>query len=289
MEHSRYEPALRRVLHTLRPYLDDVVIIGGWVPYLYKRYGGFTEWNANTSLTAEVDVLVDRPLLSGQRPSIPELLRRANFRPSAAVGGLAIWEGDVRAGEKIEFLVPHRGTSRQMGTVVPVPDQSGMSAISLAGLELMWQFKQKLAVPVATDRDQRALDAWVPTLGAYTVNKASTFLARREDPGGGSPKRAKDLLYLRDLMAAGPEVVARIQSDLADMVRDRSTPGRVRDALGYARNTLKLAFTDETRRIVDGVAGMLVEREPGFSHEAALAEVQGHLTDLVEVLSEYVK
>jgi hypothetical protein len=289
MEHSRYEHALRRILHTLRPYLDDVVIIGGWVPYLYKRYGGFTEWSANTSLTAEVDVLVERPLLSGERPSIPELLRRASFRPSAEVGGLAVWEGDVRAGEKIEFLVPHLGTSRQMGTVVPVLDQAGMAAIPLAGLELMRQLKQKLAIPLAADRDRRLLEAWVPTLGAYTVNKASTFLARREDPGGGNPKRAKDLLYLRDLMAAGPEVVARIQSDLTDMVRDRGTPRRVRDRLEYARNTLKLALTDDTRRILHEVAGMLVEREPGLRHEAALAGVQGHLADLVEVLGEYVE
>ena len=289
MEHSRYEPALRRILKTLGPYLDDVVVIGGWVPYLYGRYGGFTTWSANTSLTAEVDVLVGRPLLSGERPSIPELLRRANFTPSAEVGGLAVWEGDVRAGEKIEFLVPHLGTSRQMGTVVPVPDQAGMSAIALAGLELMRQFKQRLAVPVATDRDGRVLEPWVPTLGAYTVNKASTFLARRDDPGGGNPKRAKDLLYLRDLMAAGPEVVTRIQSDLTDMVRDRGTPRRVKDGVEYARNTLKLALTDDTGRILHEVAGMLVEREPGLRREAALADVRGHLADLVEVLGEYAE
>lgn len=40
-EPSRYEAALRRILHTLAPYGDDLVVIGGWVPYLYQRYGGF--------------------------------------------------------------------------------------------------------------------------------------------------------------------------------------------------------------------------------------------------------
>jgi hypothetical protein len=153
----------------------------------------------------------------------------------------------------------------------------------------MRQFKQRLAVPVATDRDGRVLEPWVPTLGAYTVNKASTFLARRDDPGGGNPKRAKDLLYLRDLMAAGPEVVTRIQSDLTDMVRDRGTPRRVKDGVEYARNTLKLALTDDTGRILHEVAGMLVEREPGLRREAALADVRGHLADLVEVLGEYAE
>ncbi len=148
MNFSPYESALRRIVFELRPYLDEIVIIGGWVPYLYKRYGGFNSWNANTSLTAEVDVLVDRPLPPGERPSIPELLRRADFRPSEEEGSLAVWEGDVQAGEKIEFLVPHEGISRQEGTVVLVTAQAGMGAIPLGGLELMRRFKQKLAIPV---------------------------------------------------------------------------------------------------------------------------------------------
>lgn len=288
MEESRYEAGLRRILQALRSYLDEIVIIGGWVPYLYKRYGGFTDWSANTSLTAEVDVLVDRRLPQRERPSIPELLRRADFRPSEEEGALAVWEGDAGAGEKIEFLVPHHGTGRQMGVVVPVADQAGMGAIPLVRLEFMRQFKQKLAVPVATGHGEQFLDTWVPTLGAYTVNKASTFLARREHPGGGNPKRAKDLLYLRDLMAAGPEVVARIESDLAAMVADTGTPARVKDSIEYAGNTLKLALSG-ARPLLPEVAAMLAEREPALGRETALADVQGHLTDLMEILSESSK
>jgi hypothetical protein len=287
MDFSRYESALRRIVFELRPYLDEIVIIGGWVPYLYKRYGGFSSWNANTSLTAEVDVLVDRPLPPGERPLIPELLRRADFRPSEEEGGLAVWEGDVQAGEKIEFLVAHEGTSRQEGTIVPVTAQAGMAAIPLGGLEFMRRFKQKLAVPVATDSGEQSIEIWVPALGAYTVNKASTFSARREHPGGGNPKRAKDLLYLRDLMAAGSEVVSRIESDLVEMTRDRDTRESAQDKIRYARNTLDLALTGALQRILPEVATMLAEREPAFTAESALADIRGHLADLVEVLSDH--
>jgi hypothetical protein len=286
MDLSRYERALRRIIFELRPYLDEIVIIGGWVPYLYKRYGGFSWWNSNISLTAEVDVLVDRPLPPGERPSIPELLRRADFRPSEEEGGLAVWEGDVQAGEKIEFLVPHEGIGRQAGTVVPVTAQEGMGAIPLEGVEFMRNFKQKLAIPVATDGGEQPLEIWVPTLGAYSVNKASTFSGRREHTGGGNPKRAKDLLYLRDLMAAGPEIVDRIESDLAEMIRRRDTRRRAQERIRYARNTLELALTGALRRILPEVASMLVEREPAFAHETALADIQGHLADLVDVLDE---
>lgn len=287
MDFSRYERALCRILFELRPYLDEIVIIGGWVPYLNKRYGGFTSWTSNTSLTAEVDVLVVRPLPPGERPSIPELLRRADFRPSEDEGGLAVWEGDVQAGEKIEFLVPHEGTSRQEGTVVPITDQTGMGAIPLGGLEFMRRFKQRLAIPVTTEDDQQSLEIWVPTLGAYTVNKASTFSGRREHPGGGNPKRAKDLLYLRDLMAAGPEVVARIGADLAAMTRDSATRRPAMERIRYARNTLDLALTGALKRILPEVATMLVEREAVLKQETALADIQGHLADLVDVLDEH--
>jgi hypothetical protein len=30
-------------------YPSVIVIIGGWVPYLYKRYGGFESWQSETS------------------------------------------------------------------------------------------------------------------------------------------------------------------------------------------------------------------------------------------------
>lgn len=35
------EQTLRNVLHELRLYRPDLILIGGWVPYLYRHYGGF--------------------------------------------------------------------------------------------------------------------------------------------------------------------------------------------------------------------------------------------------------
>lgn len=230
-------------------------------------------------------MLVDRPLPPGERPSIPELLHRADFRPSEEEGGLAVWEGNITAGEKIEFLVPHEGISREEGTIVPVTAQVGMGAIPLSGLEFLRRFKKVLATPLATDGGEQSLAIWVPALGAYAVNKASTFSSRREHPGGGNPKQAKDLLYLRDLMAAGPEVVERIESDLDEMTRDRDTPP-AQERIRYARNTLDLALRGALSRILPEVARILVEREPAFTEETALAEMKGHLEDLVEILND---
>jgi hypothetical protein len=281
METSHYEPALRRILCELRPYLDQVVIIGGWVPYLYRRYGGFASWAAGLSLTAEVDVLVGRPLPSGDRATIPEILHASGFRPTADVGGGAVWLGNVGAGEKIEFLVPHTGTGRQQGTLVPIGAQDGLRAISLPGLELLQRHKRSLRIPLPTPGGDE-MEVWVPLLGAYVVNKASTFIRRQAHEGGENEKRAKDLLYLRDVAAAGDEVMEHVASDLREMGRDRTAAMRIREAV----NLLRLAVSGGLGSGIPQAAEMLREREPSFSEAAALANLRGNLADLLDLLGE---
>ncbi len=279
---ARYEASFRRIVLELGPYLDELVIIGGWVPYLYQRYGGFATWSSSTSLTAELDLLIDRPIPPAGRPTIPEILRQARFRPREREDGAAVWEGDIQAGELIEFLVPHQGTARAEGAVVRIAEQAGMGAVPLGGLELMRRFKRQLTIPIATAEGITNLEISVPTLGAYVVNKASTYARRNAGQGGGNPKRAKDLLYLRDLLAAGVEVVDRIKGDLAAIVHEDPQSGHVRNA----RNTLNLAIHGAYQRVLPEVAQMLVEREPGMAIDAALADISGHLTDLAEILGE---
>jgi hypothetical protein len=269
------------VLWELGPYLDDVVVIGGWVPYLYSRYGGFREWRGRTSLTAEVDVLVDRPLPPGEREPISAILQRGGFQRTEGSYGSAVWVGDLAAGEKIEFLVPHVGTARQVGSAVPVPAQTGMRAISLPGLEVMQQFKRKLSIPVPTQAGEAALDVWVPWLGAYVVNKASTFTHRMPDAATGESKRPKDLLYLRDVVAAGPEVAGHLARDIRAMCGKRKIAEQVR----YAANNLHRVVNGSYGPDVLRAVAAMREREPLPSDTTAAAEFLGHLTDLLDILA----
>lgn len=278
---ANLERSLRRVLWELRPYLDAVVVIGGWVPHLYQRYGGFESWGSRLALTTEVDVMTERALPAGERPPLSQLLREGGFEPRARVGGLAVWEGDLKAGEKVEFLVEHRGTALQIGNVVPVAGQPGLGAISLPGLAVMMRFRQPLKIPFATDGSE-ALDVWVPRLGAYLVNKAQTYAARRAAADGGDSKGGKDLLYVRDLMAAGTEVVRRVESDLAEIA------ARDREAVRRAATLLSLA-TGGAQAELRSAARMLAEREPGFSREAAVADMRGHLADARELLDDALR
>lgn len=51
-ELHRLERGLRAVLRELRDHLPDLVLIGGWVPHLHRRYGPVPEWRGSLSLTA---------------------------------------------------------------------------------------------------------------------------------------------------------------------------------------------------------------------------------------------
>lgn len=278
---SRYEPALRRILWELRPYLDRVVVIGGWVPYLYRRYGGFTSWAAGLSLTAEVDVLVERALPAGNDPTIPEILRASGFRSTDNQAAGAVWLGDVAAGEKVEFLVPHAGTGRGQGGVVPIVPQRGMRAISLPGLELLQRHKQTLRIPLATREGEQELAVWVPLLGAYVVNKGCTFMRRQAHESGPNERRAKDLLYLRDIAAAGREVMEHVAGDLREMRTDKRAVPRMR----AAANSVQLAANGSPGSGLTEAASMLRERE-GLTDARALADLRGHLADLLDLLRE---
>jgi hypothetical protein len=134
MTPDHLEQTLRNVLHELRLYQPDLILIGGWVPYLYRHYGGLDPSIDKDTLTFELDVLVPRPLPSEGRPLLAQVLRNSAFRPE---GGSppAVWVRDLDAGEKIEFLTPHRGTAHGQGRVVAVPEQPGLGAIPLAELD----------------------------------------------------------------------------------------------------------------------------------------------------------
>src|SRR5215212_6494595 len=145
-ERAPLERALQRIIWELRPYLPELVIIGGWVPYLHQRYGPFPGWRNRLALTAEVDVLITRDLPANARPGLAEILESAGFSPVGEGQSSAVWANDPTRGEKIEFLVPHRGTARDLGRTVPVRAQRGIGAIALATLAVMQRHTTVLRV-----------------------------------------------------------------------------------------------------------------------------------------------
>ena len=130
---------IRRILRPLEPYLNDLVLIGGWAAWLYlEPYG------KGTSLTAEADLVLPAELPAGERQGMGALLAEAGFRPDA---GGAVWRAGTGKAEEIEFLVPHTGPALQEGQPTDVQGQPDLRAIPLGDLWLLWKWARHTEVP----------------------------------------------------------------------------------------------------------------------------------------------
>jgi hypothetical protein len=263
---------LLRSLHHLHPYLSDIVLIGGWVPYIYQRYGGFDEWRSHPGLTEEADVLLSTAPGAGAREPLAAMLRRVGFEPMGSMQPPAVWRGRGPPHDRIEFLVHHEGTARQIGRPRVVPGQPGLGAISLPGLQLLATHTQ--VVPVGNNPAE-IVQIRVPTLGAFVVQKAVSCVDRADDAKAG-----KDIIYLRDIMGAGSTVRDRVARDIQALRGDPSA----RSALSRARDTIGKLEQGWPRAPFSAAVRELSERENIADSEVAAADVAGHLGLLTRAL-----
>lgn len=137
----------------------------------------------------------------------------------------------------------------------------------------------------ATKGSRRGAGRCRQRLGAYVVNKAITFPKRLRLAGDlDNPKQAKDVLYLRDLMAAGREVQNEIRTDLRKLAAGRAE----RFDLNAALNNIDGMLRGALQPIIAEVAEALAQRDDLESVEAARADVEGHLTDLREDIADII-
>jgi hypothetical protein len=81
---------LLQALATLRPYLPHIVIVGGWVPTLYREYSGLP-WQGRLSFTEELNVVAIPPIPVDEGGSIEDVLRAAGYELSSGDGPSAHW------------------------------------------------------------------------------------------------------------------------------------------------------------------------------------------------------
>lgn len=277
MDRVELEAGLRAVLSTLSSYLDELVLIGGWVPYLQLRYGSPSNPRAETSLTTEADLLLPSKLPRNTRPPISEILQQSEFQPIGESG--VVWSRESDRGERIEFLRHHRGIARSLGQPADVEDQPGLAAI---GLSHAWVLREFTEVLKLTSEEEEALAVRVPTLGAFLLNKANTFGLRggRDD----EPRAAKDLIYLRDVMAAGDRVQDRVSADLRAMIDPSGEQAsKVTRLIGRGEYHLRKVAP----KFHGHAARILAERE-GTSAIDAAAEVEGYARDLAQLFRELI-
>jgi hypothetical protein len=230
---DEFFPGLLRVLTLLEPYLGDVVVVGGWVPYLMNLQHGRPGGN-EPLLTRDIDIAVSRQLKAGGseidmilRGSGLEYSYRSLYDPPVvsfvgALGGCEV---------EIEFLTDEPGADEKVLDV-----GGGLRVQTLHYTNILLDNTISLPVEAA---DGHLLRVKVPSSAAFVLNKGLTF-AQRKTP----LKKAKDLYYvfgvldafsesLSDLAARTSELGARypakwwkrFNSNLSGVFRDAEDAG----------------------------------------------------------------
>lgn len=205
MEDSRTDLLpLIKAMQVLEPYLDEIVLVGGWVPLLYGRYGHTTSPHPLLR-TMDIDIVVPGCLEDRGRPTIDQLLSCAGYesRVHPLEDGLVKYELTSPFAE-IEFLTPEIGRAGSATRRV----QHGLTAQALRYLEILLENTVKIRIDDTVCGSHISLAVTVPSPAAFIYQKGLTL-----SPGSSREtyKVAKDLYYILGIV------------DCPDNVRDSIT------------------------------------------------------------------
>lgn len=211
--------SLLKTLEVLKPYLKEIVIVGGWVPLLYRRYGQLPSRHPSVR-TMDIDVAVPRRLEERGRPTINELLTSAGYEVRIYGSDIPVVKYELTFPvAEIEFLTPEVG--RPGRSVLTV--QRGFSAQALRYLQILLENTKEIKIEDTLSSLTVNLVVRVPSPGAFVYQKGLT-LSRRHS------KVPKDLYYIFDLLDSSIELRNSILAEI-DWLRRRYATRWFRDFL----------------------------------------------------------
>jgi hypothetical protein len=209
---SRLDPVLARGLAAIEPYLDVVVVAGGWVPHIYELlYDAAAA--GRSPRTRDIDLAVPRSVPVRSR-SIDELLKGADFRcefhsldsPPVTKYVATHGDGDI----EIEFITDAPGASE--AAIMVQPDLTAQE-LHYVGLLLDSPWPVDLAGLTGGDVELTIL---VPRPGAFVFHKSLVFRNRRD-----RLKAEKDLYYVFFVLDAFPEWREAIDAELGRLAAQK--------------------------------------------------------------------
>lgn len=202
------DPQLLGTLVALGEYLEDMVLVGGWVPHLYRKIWS-PERPVRERRTLDLDAAVRGRVPVRQGSRLDVLLAAEGYAQRlAGPSGLAaqIYESPPNSNLlPIEFLAPLTGPREQ----ATVEIQKGVTAQALRYLNILLDNSfdirlsgQALPGPLVE------LTVRIPTPGAYILHRGLIH-AR-----GRSSRRGKDLYYIYETWATLPGQRGRIVTEI---------------------------------------------------------------------------
>lgn len=232
-----------RAVKALKPYLDELVFVGGWAHYLYTVLPDAAPLGFEPLRTEDADIAA--PLrLRARSESIPALLSAAGFElqlsgdhvPPSSEFALR----DDPAGFYLEFVAPLIGGGvKRGGRIASTVNVGGTTAQLLRYVDLLlilpWKIRltKALGFPLS-----EPVTIQVANPASYVVQKVLALQKRHP------AKQPKDVLYLHDTFAAFADAMPRVRTAW-DALRPEMIPAHVpafqARARGLASEAIDLA------------------------------------------------
>lgn len=208
MEESRTDLlSLLKAMEVLAPYLDEIVIVGGWVPFLYNRYGQMSSPHPLLR-TMDIDVVVPRRVKERGRLTIYELLLRAGYEARIYGSDVPVVKYELASPvTEIEFITPEIGKPGKAVLTV----QRGLTAQALRYVQILLENTKKIKISDTMYGSDISLVVTVPLPGAFIYQKGLTLSPGSRRP---SPKVSKDLYYIFSFVDSSRELRDSIPAEI---------------------------------------------------------------------------
>jgi hypothetical protein len=242
-----------RLIAALDPWLDQIVIIGGWAHRLYRVHPRAQEVEFAPLMTLDADIALP-PKLPARAPNIRELLAASGFeedflgddRPPATHYRLR----DETSGFYAEFLTPLVGGEyTRDGKRNATAQVAGITSQQLRHLEILLQYPW--SVDLQADEFQLEQQKVVQIANPVSFLAQKLLIHKKRDHANS----AKDILYIHDtLQVFGPHL-EELRGEWTDKVLPLLKP-KLATAITRTPETLFAKTTD----IIREAAGIAVGR-----------------------------
>lgn len=267
-------PEFRKMVGALGPYLEDLVVVGGWAHSLMTEHEAASPLPFEPLMTLDADV-AGREQQPVRGEDLRQRLQQADFRemlrgedrPPVSEYHL----DDEDGGFYVEFLVPQQGSGlRRDGTADGTALLAGVSAQKLRHIDLLLQEPWSLYV----DGPDRGVRYKVQFANPVCFVAQKLLVLNKRPP----KKRAKDLLYIHDTALLFGDAL----EDLSELwLRAGTKDPHVADKLQMQTRLYFRSVTDLHRN------ASIIAKETGRANPPSAEEIRRRCLAIAEVLSPH--
>jgi len=206
-----------RTLWILRDYLHEIVVGGGWAPFLYYSYL-LQNRDYEPVRTRDIDFIVKKEVPVVGAKTVDQLLIEAGFEArfkSRDNPPVIHYEGIIEDVEvEIEFLTDQVDSN----SAIVLKVQKDLHAEALRFISIIVDHVVEVTVdePLII-QDPSCLKVKVPTPTAYIFHKGLIFIRRNS-----AVKKAKDLYYIFDILTGSYSLRPTIMSEFKEFAKTYS-------------------------------------------------------------------